>query len=110
MIGLFWPYHFHFISPSHAYYTCAPDTAFDSYYSLVISTPTYTYLCMILGIHLNICLGVSDSPKLASDSEAWIKVEPSTENQAYLSEQAGLVLTPSVPESPCKLRELLLSP
>jgi len=89
MIGLFRPSHFHFISPSHAYYTCTPDTAFDYYYCLVISTPTYTYLCTTLGIHLNICWGVSDSLKLAcSGSEAWIEAEPSTEDQAYLSAQA----------------------
>jgi len=29
--------------------------------------------------------GISDSPRLAcSDSEAWIEVEPSAEDQAYL--------------------------
>ena len=54
-------------------------------------THAYTYLYMTLGFYLHICWGVSDSPELAcSGSEAWIEVEPSTEDQAYFSEQADL--------------------
>jgi len=42
---------------------------------------------MPLGIHLPTHWGVSVSPELAcSDSEAWIEVEPSAKDQAYLSE------------------------
>ena len=47
----------------------------------------WIYLYKPLGFHLNICWGVSDSPGLAcSGPEAWIEVEPSTKDQAYLSE------------------------
>jgi len=75
--------------PSHAYYSCTRDTAFDAYLPIWIYQYIYTYLYMPLGIHLNICWGVSDSPGLVcSGSEAWIEVEPSTEDQTYLSEQA----------------------
>jgi len=66
---------------------CTHVTAFDACLLIWI---IYTHvLYTSLGMHLNICWGVSDSPGLAcSGSEAWIEVEPSTENQAYLSEQA----------------------
>jgi len=48
------------------------------------------YLYIALGIHLNIRWGVSISPELAcSGSETQIEVEPSTEDQAYLSEQTN---------------------
>ena len=73
----------------HAYYFCTFDTAFDACFLIRIYQYTYTYLCTPLGINLNTHWGVSDSPELAcSGSEAWIEVEPSTEVQACLSEQA----------------------
>ena len=62
---------------------------FDAYLLICIYQYTCTYLYMPLGIHLSIRWGVSDSSRLAcSGSEAWMEVEPSTEDQAYLSEQA----------------------
>jgi len=97
------------MSPSHAYYTCTLTQ------SLMLITVwlyqhTYTYLCMILDIHLNICWGVSDSPKLAcSASKVWIKVEPSTEDQAYLSAQADRSYLLLFLKSSCKLGGLPLS-
>ena len=43
----------------------------------VLIQDTCTYLYTSLGIHLNICWGVSDSPGLAcSGDEAWIEVDP----------------------------------
>ena len=67
----------HVMPPSHAYYSCTRDTAFDAYLPIWIYQYIYTYLYMPLGIHLNICWGVSDSPGLAySGSEARIEVYP----------------------------------
>ena len=81
---------FHQYIPSlHAYYLCTFDTAFDACFLIQIYRYTCTYLCMPLGINLNTRWEVSDSLGLAcSSSKAWIEVEPSTEDQDYLSEQA----------------------
>ena len=73
----------------HAYYFCTFDPTFDACFLIHIYRYTCIYLCTPLGIHLDTHWKVSDSPGLAcSDSEAWIEVEPSTEDQAYLSAQA----------------------
>ena len=46
---------------------------------------------MPLGCNLIICLGGPNSLEfVCSGSEAWIEVEPSTEDQAYFLEQADL--------------------
>ena len=83
-------YHLHHVvPPSNAYYSCTRDTTFDAWLLILIYLYTYTYLYTPLGFNLNICWGVSDSPRLScSGSEVWIEVEPSTKDQAYLSEQA----------------------
>jgi len=61
-------------------------------YMLIIHNAMSTLIhlsLMPLGCNLNICLGGSDSLEfVCSGSEAWIEVEPSTEDQAFLSEQA----------------------
>jgi len=78
-----------FMPSLHAYYVRTYDTAFDAYFLIRIYRSTCTYLCTPLGFHLATRWGVSDSLELAcSDSEAWIEVEPSAEDQAYLSKQA----------------------
>jgi len=70
-----------FMPSSHAYYVCTHDTAFDACFLIRVYRYTCTYFCTPLGIHLATRFGVSDSPRLAcSDSEVWIKVEPSAEN------------------------------
>ena len=78
-----------FMPSLHAYYIRTHDTTFDACFLIQIYRYTWTYLCTPLGIHLVTRWGVSDSLGLAClDSKAWIEVEPSAEDQAYLSEQA----------------------
>jgi len=80
---------FHQFMPSlPTYYFYTLDTAFYAYFLIRIYRYTCTYLCTPLGINVNTHCGVFDSPGLAySGSEAWIEVEPSTEDQTYLSEK-----------------------
>jgi len=63
---------------------------FDACFLIRIYRYTCAYLYMPLGTHLATRWRVSDSPRPAcSDTEAWIEVEPSAEDQAYLSEQTA---------------------
>ena len=78
-----------FMLSLHAYNVCTHDTAFDTCVLIRIYRYTYTYLCTPVSIHRATRWGVSDSPEFAClDSKVWIEVEPSAEDQAYLSEQA----------------------
>jgi len=79
---------FHQSMPSsYAYYLCTFSTAFDSCFLIRIYRYTCIYFCTPFGIHLATRRGASDSPGLVClGSEAWTEVEPSAEDQAYLSE------------------------
>ena len=110
MIGLFRSYHFHFISSSHAYYICTLDTVLMLITVLVISTRIY------LSLH-----DTWHSPEylLGSFWLPWTYMfrfwcldwSGALHRRSSLSFGAGrLVPAPSVPESFCKLGDILLSP
>jgi len=72
-----------FMRSLHAYYVCAHDTTFDVCFLIWIYRYTCAYLCTSLGTHLPLVGEFSDSPGLAcSDTEAWIEMESSAEDQA----------------------------
>jgi len=78
-----------FMLSLHVCYAYTHHTAFDACFLIRIYRNTCTYLQMPLGFNLATRWGASDSAGLAYlGSEAWIEVEFSAEDQAYLSEQA----------------------